>query len=189
MKKRIITLALAAVLTFAFSINAAAAPSPEAKVVDSTGATIGVSALNDNVWASTELTVTKASVEDLTASVATAVSANGATIAKSFAFELNGEVPADGKVTVSVEGMGVNPGDIIYCYHWVNGGVQGETATAVGKDLVTISGLKSFSPFLLVKVIPNQTAAAAPATTATGSKSPKTGLSVDAYLAALADLF
>ena len=190
MKKKIITLALATVMTFAFSITAAAAPSPKATVVnDSTGTAVTVTSLTPGITASAEVTVAEATLNELKSNVVVAASAAGATVEKSFAFELNGGVPADRTITVSVAGFGVKPGDAVWAYHFVDGGVKMESVSVTGNDQVTFTGLTSCSPFVLVKINPNVATAAAASTASGVAKSPKTGLSVDAVLAAIADLF
>ncbi len=187
MKKRIITLALAAVMTFAFSITAAAAPSPVAtKATD--GSEVKAVSLTEGTTVASIPEAKATVVADTSTGAVSNAAANGFTVVKSVAVELNG-VPADGVVTLKVEGSGFNPGDILQCYHIKDdGSIEYVAVSATGADQVTLTGVTSCSPFIIVKLAPtaNTTAAAA---SATGAKSPKTGLSVDAVLAALADLF
>ena len=185
MKKRIITLALAAVMTFAFSITAAAAPSPVATTVSGG---IKASSLTPETSVSDIPEAEAAVVANTSTGAVTNAAANGFTVVKSVAVELKG-VPTDGVVTLKLEGSGFNPGDILQCYHIKDdGSIEYVAVSATGADQVTLTGVTSCSPFIIVKLAPtaNTTAAAA---SATGAKSPKTGLSVDAVLAALADLF
>ena len=154
----------------------------EVAVAATNGKAVAVKALTPGV-AAAKCTAPEASVKELDKSIAVAASAGGATVDGMISFDLEGDVPADGNVTVSVAGFGVKPGDAVWAYHFTKDGIKGEKATVTGNDLVTLSGLTSFSPFVLVKVVPKY-AAAQPATAkATTAKSPKTGDAWFDYLA------
>ena len=195
MKKKIITLALATVMTFAFSITAAAAPSPKATPVapEATVNGVAVNSVTNGISVSSDVQANAYEQGEASAKITGDAAALGLTVEKTVAIELNG-VPADGTVTLSVAGLGVQPGDLVAAYHVVNGQVVKEAISVTGTDQVTLTGLTSCSPFYIVKLSGTPTvvtaapaAAAATPVDATAVKSPKTGLSLNAVLAAVLD--
>ncbi len=213
MNKKIVTLALATVMTFAMSITSFAAGSAKAPAYTSTTAmayevdysvvvktkTEGVKA--DSIVMTAEASSTKnVAIEKAVASKS--VEGKKVEVVKTVGVELTGTVPADGKVKVSVDGLGVKKGDTVLVNHFTNGAWQEESASVVGDDEIEINGLKSFSPFLISKVTVTETTApaqaaasaasaapAAQAAPAAAPTSPKTGFSLEVLFAAIADLF
>ncbi len=140
----------------------------------STGKAVTVTALTSGVEAA-KSTAPKSEVSDLTKTASAGATANGHTVEAVVEFNLEGAVPANGVVTVSVKGFGVKPGDPVWAYHFSKTGLKMENCTVTGEDQVTLSGLTDFSPFVLVKINPNTSAAQATAAAASAKKSPKTG--------------
>lgn len=65
--------------------------------------------------------------------------------------ELNGEVPEDGKVTLSVDG--IEDGDDVVALHFYDGAWVERPASVVdGKVVVDFSGAEHFSPVVIAKV-------------------------------------
>ncbi len=146
--KKFMAVAAALVLTLSMSMTAFAKPSAGATV---TSQTPGVTAATSTV------TPSKSDVKKAVEKAGVAIP-NAVVVAS---IELTGEVPADGKVVLSFPGM---TSDVkLVVMHQVNGVWEVVNATA-GDGIVTLTGVTSFSPFVIV----------ADSEAVTGGTSPKT---------------
>ncbi len=201
MKKKIITLALVAVMTFASSITAFAATSPSGSVYYTDG-TISVESETEGIFVdavtAADLTEAQAASYESAVDVLNQVARNNnVTVLGSVRVDITSATGTwnGSAIRVSVAGLGVKKGEIVIVQHLLADGTwKTETASVVADDVVEITGVDSFSPFIIAKVSVNTPAAAASVAAdannaSAAAKSPKTGLSVDVVLAALADLF
>ncbi len=194
MKKKIITLAMAAVMTFALNITAVAAPSVTASVYAADGKTeVAASAVTGGITATT--VDLKSGAEEQTAALAEAAAKENVTVEKTVVVEITGTLPGDGVVEIKVSGFGLKAGDDVLVQHYYAGAWHTEKlAVVTGDDTIKISGLTTLSPFTISKIAAKSTAsstATAAAVTSTANAtstatSPKTGFSV---LKAVVDLF
>lgn len=222
MNKKILTLAMAAVMTFAFGITAAAATSvtqaiynPYATTVaySNDGTTVAyidkaeiVGDLAEKVDATAGAVISQQAETERVDALKTAANEKKLNVIKTVMITLQlkpGQTEVPDTVVVKVEGLGVKAGDSAMVWHYTNNAWQLEACEVTGEDEITISGLKSFSPFAISKVekvveeTPAASAApaapaAAPAASASSApvaKSPKTGFSLEILFSAFTDLF
>ena len=200
MKKKIITLALVAVMTFASSITAFAATSPSGSVYYNDG-TVSVESETEGIFVdavtAADFTEAQAASYESAVDVLNQVARNNnVTVLGTVYVDITSATGAwdTSAIRVSVAGLGVKKGEFVIVQHLLADGTwKTETASVVADDVVEITGVTSFSPFIIAKVAGNPAAAASVAADANNAsaaaKSPKTGVSVDVVLAALADLF
>lgn len=99
------------------------------------------------------------------------------------AVNLTGTVPADGKVTITCSAIAAADVNewVFYAYHYVNGAYEVLPVTVLGDGLIQISGVTSFSTYVIVAFAKDTAAGQAPAggnnniTSPAPGTSPKTG--------------
>ncbi len=179
MKKKIITLAMAAVMTFAFSITAVAAPSATATANDGTPVAV-VSETEDifvdaktveELAAELEATneriknqnpeqyaINKKAIENLPKKdevLAAAAKQFNYTVENTVLIDLWSMGPWDGSaIKISVAGLGVKKGDKVLVNHLslATGEWESFLADAVDDDEIVMNGIYDFSPFQISKI-------------------------------------